>query len=367
MTSNNNAGLKVILSGGGTLGSVVPLLAIAEMVKEKYPEVKFVWVGTKMGPEMELVAEQKISFAAITSGKLRRYFSLWNFVDIVKIIAAFFQSLIILRREKPQLLISAGGFVSVPLHWAGAVLNIPQWIHQQDVVPGLSNQLMAPFANIITVALQKSLNDFPKRRTLWLGNPVRAAILGAGKAQAMEHFKLKPDLPVVLATGGGTGSARVNQIIAESVQHLEGVCQIIHLVGRERPADMAEHAAELFADYHVYKFFTGEMKLAYAAADLIISRGGFGTLTDMAALHKAGIIIPKPDHQEENVKFLAHENAIEILNEAMIDGLKLAQVIKDLVASPEKLTVLGNRLSAILPPAKKENVLGVFEQLTINN
>src|SRR3990167_8031404 len=119
--------MKILFSGGGTLGPVVPLLAIAEIYHKHNPQVEFIWVGTKNGPEKELVDRYHIPFFTITSGKLRRYTSLWNFFDIFKIIFGFFQSLFLLWHEKPSLLITAGGFVSVPLHFAAYALGIPAW------------------------------------------------------------------------------------------------------------------------------------------------------------------------------------------------------------------------------------------------
>src|SRR3989339_1814778 len=159
--------MKIILSGGGTLGPVVPLLVIAEMYRKYNPAVQFIWVGTKNGPEKEMVAKHGILFYSLTAGKWRRYFSFWNFIDIFKIFVSFFSSLILLRQEKPDLLISGGGFESVPLHWVGWLLGIPCWIHQQDVLPGLANQLMSRTATKITTALKESATAF-SRKSEWI-------------------------------------------------------------------------------------------------------------------------------------------------------------------------------------------------------
>ena len=152
--------MKIILSGGGTLGPVVPLLAIAEKYRRVHPETEFVWVGTKTGAEKELVESYKIPFFTINAGKWRRYFSLMNIVDMIKVFFAFWQSLFLIWHEKPDLLITAGGFVSVPLHLAGATLGVPAWVHQQDLRLGLANRLMAITAQKITVALRDSLARF---------------------------------------------------------------------------------------------------------------------------------------------------------------------------------------------------------------
>ena len=355
--------MKIIYSGGGTLGPVTPLLAIHEIVKEKYPKVKFLWVGTKKGPERELVEEKNIKFVALTSGKLRRYISFWNVIDVFKIVIGFFQSVKLMWSENPDICISTGGFISVPLHWAAWLFGVKTWIHQQDVQVGMSNKLMAPIANQITTALEENIKHFAKRKTTWLGNPVRQEILKGSKAKALKHFKLDPKSPVVFATGGGTGSLRVNQLIVESVQHLKGYCQMIHLSGKERPQELVERAVKHFDYYQVHQFFTEEMKDAYAVADIIISRGGFGTITEISALGKTAILIPKPGHQEENVRFLKEAGAAILVNEDTMDGNYLAKVIKELLSDTNKRKQMSDQLQKMMPIAKNKQVLEIFSKL----
>ena len=353
--------MKIVFSGGGTLGPVTPLLAIHEILKEKYPEGEFVWVGTKTGPEKKLVEDKGILFASFSSGKLRRYFSIFNIVDIGKIIAGFFESLVFLKKTKPDLCISAGGFVSVPLHLAARFLRIPTWVHSQDVEIGLSIKLMAPFAKIITTALKQNVVYFPKNKTRWLGNPVRNSVLTGYRHQAVVSFGLKGNLPVVFATGGGTGSKNINQFVAEAVGHLEGICEIIHLSGRERPRELSEKIATQYDYYHHFIFFAEEMKDAYAVADIVVSRGGFGTLTELAALAKPAIIIPIPGHQEANVKFLAEVEAIVLVDERTCSGVQLASTIKELLKDKKRMELMGKKLNNLLPLAKKEDVLRIVE------
>lgn len=355
--------MKIIFSGGGTLGPVTPLLAVAEAYSEKYPDTEYVWVGTKNGPEKDFVEKHNIRFVALTSGKWRRYFSVWNIFDLVLIVIAFFQSFFFLIKEKPALLVSAGGFVSVPLHWAGSLLGIPEWIHQQDWQVGLANKLMAPFADTITVALKKNLTAFNKNKTMWLGNPVRKEILKGDKERAKIRFGIKSDLPVVLAMGGGTGSFRINQLVLESISHLQGFCEVVHLSGKERPQETSEHASKFFDIYHPYQFFTDEMADAYGLADIIISRGGFGSISEIAALSKPAILIPKPGHQFDNVKFIADEKAAIFIDERTADGNYLAKTIRELLVNDIEKRRLGNKINAVMPIAKPEDIVGTIERL----
>lgn len=355
--------MKILFSGGGTLGPVTPLIAMHETISFAYPEASFVWVGTGDGPERRLVDQAGIPFFEIASGKFRRYISFWNIFDFIRLCRGFIAALFLLTRERPNLCISAGGFVSVPVHWAAWMLGIPTWIHQQDVHVGLANRLMAPIANSITTALEASVSYFSKKKTTWIGNPVRKEIFLGDAALGRKMFGLTKDVPVILVTGGGTGSHRVNEMIVETMEKISDTAQVIHLTGLERSQELAERAEKHFSNYHVYRFFTTEMKDAYAVADIVISRGGFGTIAELAALGKAAILIPKPGHQEENVQFLEQAGAAVFVNETLSDGFLLAREIADLLDHPEKRKGLGEKLKEVLPVAGDERILEIVKKL----
>ncbi len=355
--------MKIIFSGGGTLGPVTPLIAIKDVISEKYNDTSFLWIGSKKGPEKDFVANHDIPFISLSSGKFRRYISFWNVIDIFRIIIGFFQSLYVLWQEKPSICVTAGGFISVPVHWAAWILNIPTWVHQQDVRVGLANRLIAPFATKITTALPLDVSEFAKAKTSWLGNPVRKDMLHGSAQEARKLFSLSNDLPVVFVTGGGTGSLRVNQMIVEAVQALEGKAQIIHLTGKYRSEELAENAAKHVAHYHVFQFFSEEMKHAYAVADIVVSRGGFGTISELAALKKAAIFIPKQGQQEENIRFLKKNNAAIFVNEESSNRDELSRQILDLLHSKDDRQRLGSALNKLLPQAENEAILSVVDQL----
>jgi UDP-N-acetylglucosamine--N-acetylmuramyl-(pentapeptide) pyrophosphoryl-undecaprenol N-acetylglucosamine transferase len=334
-----------------------------DMIHESYPDATALWVGTKTGPEKALVESRQMLFFTIPSGKIRRYVSPLNILDLFKFVGGFFSSLQLLLSERPDVCISAGGYTSVPVHFAAWVLGIPTWIHQQDVIVGLSNKLMAPLATKITTALEASTTQFSKKKTVWLGNPIRTELLQGSKERARTIFNLNPDLPVVFVTGGGTGSQRVNQLVVEAVQHLKGFAQVIHLTGKERPQELAVRAEKHFDYYQIHQFFTDEMKDAYAVADIVISRGGFGTITEIAALAKPAILIPKPGHQEQNVQYLSKADAVIVVDENTADGNFLAKKIRELLENSRKREALSQAISALLPPATSEDILNIFKSL----
>ena len=355
--------MKILFSGGGTLGPVTPLLALKEMIVEEFSGAKFLWIGTVSGIEKELIEKEGIPFQTISSGKLRRYFSFLNFFDLFRFIFGFFESLIILHKQKPDLCVSAGGFVSVPVHYAAVCLGIPTWIHQQDIRVGLANRLMSFVAEIITVVNKEQQKNFSVHKTMILGNPIRKELFFGDKNRAKKIFNISSNLPVVFAVGGGTGSVALNNLVVQAVPELEGVCEIIHVTGKDRPQEVAQKTAMHYAHYHPFSFFKSEMKDAYALADIVISRGGFGSLTELAALHKTAILIPKPGHQEENVNYVKNAGAVVALNEGDDNGFTLARVIKELLNDKIQSNTFADNLSILLPPASKQKVSEIIKKV----
>lgn len=355
--------MKIVLSGGGTLGPVTPLLAVYETYKQAYPDAEFIWVGTRKGPEREIIEKRGIKYRAIFTAKWRRYFSIKNIHDLFKFGFIFLHSLFFLIKEKPDILISAGGFVSVPVHFAGKVLGIPSWVHQQDVRPGLANRLMSHTATKVTVAINESLQYFPMVKSEWIGNPARDLKFDDIE-QAKRKLGITDNEPVIFALGGGTGSSKVNKMILEAMNHWPKTWHVVHLVGKERSSDMAEKAVKFFPNYKMYKFFDEEMKYAYAAADLVVCRAGFGTITELALLKKPAILLPISDsHQLENALYLAQKNAVMLMNEIWDNGLKLGKTVQELLENKNKRQNLGERLHAVLPITKKEKIISLINEV----
>ncbi len=336
--------IKIVLSGGGTGGSVSPLLAVADELKE----AEFVFIGTKKGkPEKDLIAGYRMKYYGIYSGKLRRYFDWQNLLDPFKIFLGFFESLFILLKEKPRTIFSAGGFVSVPVIWAGFFLGIPAVIHQQDVLPSLSNKLAAWIAKKITVSFEKSLNDFSKTKTILTGNPARKEILLGNRERAIKRFNLEENLPVLLVIGGGTGSQKINQLIFSIIPQLVEFCQVIHLTG-EKNLQLITHNSQLSKRYHRYKFLTEEMADAYMVADLVISRAGLGVLTELSALAKPAMIIPIPhSHQEANALYFASKKAAIYLDQNQLDKEIFLAKIKEVISDKETLKNLSEKIKLL--------------------
>jgi len=333
--------MKILFSGGSTMGSVMPLLALKnELQKEN---AKFFWIGTKTGPEKKVIKNAGIEFKSVYAGKLRRYFSLKNLMAPFLSLIGFFQSLFIILKFKPDVILTAGGFVCVPVVWAGWVLRKKIIVHQQDLKVGLANRLMAPLATKITVVFPEMAKSFCEKKVVVTGNPIRKIIFSGTKQAAIQKFNLEPDLPVLLIMGGGTGALIINKMVRQILADLVEFCQIIHITGKGKQFDF-KHPR-----YHQFEFLHQELADAYAAADLVVSRAGFSSLTELAVLGKPTIVIPLPNEDQiNNAKYFANKDALIIFEQENLTAEKLLNEIKSSINDFEKLALLSKNISEIM-------------------
>jgi UDP-N-acetylglucosamine--N-acetylmuramyl-(pentapeptide) pyrophosphoryl-undecaprenol N-acetylglucosamine transferase len=334
--------MKILFTGGFSLGPVTPLLAVSEEVRKRDPVIEVFWIGTRRGPERKLISEYNIPFKAIAAGKFRRYISFKNIIDNIYFVIGFFQSLAYLLRKRPDVIVSAGGFVRVLAGW---LLGIPSLIHQQDVRPGLANKVMSIFARKITVAFKSTMKAFPKEKTVWIGNPVREDIFHSNKTEALEYFDLTEEKPVLLIMGGGTGAKRINEIVDAALPELLKFCQIIHVTGIGKAGGEKD-----LSGYRRFQLLTEGMVYAYDAADLVVSRAGMGALTELSALQKPSIIIPMPNtHQEDNTEVFEHANAIQYLRQKTLNSERFIEKIKYTFDNLDRYEERAKNMPLVLP------------------
>jgi len=364
MNNIDNRNYKILLTGGGTGGSVTPLLAIYDELNnppnplyQGGDKFDFLWLGTKFGPEKEMVEKAGIKFKAISGGKWRRYFSLENFVDIVKIKLGFFQALFIILKWHPDLVISAGSFISVPVVWAAWVLRVPILIHQQDIIAGLANKLMAPFAKTITVTFEKSLADYGKR-AVWIGNPIRQSL----KVESQKSKVENNEMPVVLIIGGGTGAIAINKIVEDSLSGLIKFCQVIHITGKEKSALSNEVK---ITNYEKYEFLSvNKMAEALNTADLVVTRAGLGFLSELSYLGKPTVIIPIPDsHQEDNAAFFRNKKAAITVKQKYLTAENFTHMIKDLLSDKNNLERLSVNMGQAMKRGANQEMVKIIKSL----
>ncbi len=334
------------------------MLAVAQALRDRAAGARFLYVGTRGGPEAELARAHGLQYVGISAGKLRRYFDLQNFVDPLRVLLGIGQAYQVARSFKPHVAFAAGGFGAVPPMLAARAAGARTLIHQQDVVPGLANKLLAPIAQRTTVSLPASLAHF--RRAIVTGNPVRREILTAHPDQAYAQLKLDRDLPVVLVTGGGTGALGLNRLIAAAAPRLVEHVQVVHLTGRGRgvPADTESPR------YQAYEFLVDELPHLMAAATIVVSRAGMGTLTELAALAKPAIVVPLPaSHQWANARAFAKLAAIEVADQEALTPESLAQRVLSLCHDAPRREQLGHAIRASMPTDAADRIATALLEL----
>ena len=296
----------IALVGGGTMGPTAPLFALYSVMSQRNLNDRFVWAGTEEGPERGPVEALGIPFISIPSAKIPRYASYRWLTFVSDYFKARRAADKLLDEWKPNIIIGAGGFTQVPIMRRAAKRGIPCVIHQLDFKPTWSNLAVSKYCKLITTAFVYHYSKFrpkPEVEEKSIATPNRfAGCMLIEKSQATNKFGLNSEKPIILVLGGGTGAKSMNKIIEDNLEHWLSKVQIIHSTGRGR----SDYAGDSRQGYSRHEFLDKEdLFNAFAAADLVITRGGMGTVTDIAALSKPSIMIPIPkSHQEKNSRHL---------------------------------------------------------------
>ncbi len=277
---------KIILTGGGTAGHVTPNLALLPELKKQGFEVKY--IGSYNGIEKGLIEAEGIEYYGISSGKLRRYFDWKNFSDPFKVLKGYFEARKILKKEKPDVVFSKGGFVAVPVVFAAARKRIPVIIHESDITPGLANKLCMPKATYICANFPETIKYLPEGKAVLSGSPIRARLFSGDRKKGLEFAGFKEDKPVILVIGGSTGAVRVNEAVRDILPTLLRDWQVVHLCGAGKTSDEFKDTE----GYRQFEYVSAELPDLFAAADLVISRAGANSICELLALKKPNILIP---------------------------------------------------------------------------
>lgn len=279
---------KIVLTGGGTAGHVTPNIALLPHLENKGYEISY--MGSYEGIEKKLVADYDIPYYGISTGKLRRYFDPKNFTDPFRVIKGFSEAKKILKKLKPDVVFSKGGFVSVPVVRAAAALKIPCIIHESDMTPGLANKLCIPVAKKICCNFPETLNHLPKEKAVLTGSPIREELRKGNKLAAYEVCGFTANKPVIMVIGGSLGSAAINKAVREALPKLLEDFQVVHICGKEK----IDNLLLTTKGYHQFEYLKAELKDIFAMADLVISRAGANAICEILALKKPNLLIPLP-------------------------------------------------------------------------
>jgi UDP-N-acetylglucosamine--N-acetylmuramyl-(pentapeptide) pyrophosphoryl-undecaprenol N-acetylglucosamine transferase len=353
--------VRVLVTGGGTGGHVSPAVAVITRLRERSAAegsaLDLLFIGSEAGVERRVMSDLGVPYAAISTGKLRRYFSLQTPIDLfVRLPAGFFQALGHVRRFKPDVIFSTGGYVCVPAIIAGWLLRVPSLTHEQTALVGLANRIAGRFATRVAVSFPQSARFFAPSKAIVTGNPVRPSVLAGDAERAASKFGFNLSSPTVYVTGGAQGSHALNMALAGALPRLLECCQVVHQCG-EGPngsgADlrMLQQAREALPPQHqtryrVQPYVGDELGDLYALASLVVGRAGAGTVNELANLGKPSILVPLPGaaggEQEANARALEGAGGAVVLLESDLTPDTLANTVCSLVSDPTRLSAMSD-------------------------
>ncbi len=341
--------MKILFAGGGSLGPVTPLIAVAQVLRRGFPDAAFAWAGTPDGPERAFAEAAGMAFYGVPVAKWPRYPSTRWLTFPRDLLKAARVAGRIVSQVRPEAVVSVGGFTAVPVIRAASARGIPCLIHQLDKVPTWSNRLVARRCVSVTASFPYERPPFGARvRTERIATPCRFRVEDApSRAEAARSFGLDPARPVTLVTGGGQGAQALNEAIYRTLDAWTAKTQLIHVCGRGKM-----NGFEPREDYLACELLEAEaMRRAYAASDLVVTRAGMGALSEIASLSKAAIVVPIPgSHQVENIRAFAKEKAAVYVAQNQPDFADiLYQQAADLLADAGRRDTIGQTAHSFLP------------------
>lgn len=357
---------RFIISGGGTGGHIYPAVAIANELKAQFPDAEFLFVGAQDKMEMQKVPQAGYPIEGLWIAGLQRKLTFQNALFPVKLASSLLKSFRIVKRFKPDVVIGTGGFASGAVLKVASMLGIPTVIQEQNSFPGITNKLLAKKANKICVAYENLERFFPKEKMMLTGNPVRQDLIEVGtkKAEALTYFNLDASKKTLLVLGGSLGARRINQLIEKELDFLLSQnIQIIWQCGKL-----------YFNDYEKYNSrenvqvlaFIDRMDLVYAAADVVISRSGASSVSELCIVGKPTIFIPSPnvaeDHQTKNAKAIVDKNGALLIKESDLEG-QFETVFSDLISNAAKQIELSQNIKKLALPNATKTIVEEIKKL----
>jgi UDP-N-acetylglucosamine--N-acetylmuramyl-(pentapeptide) pyrophosphoryl-undecaprenol N-acetylglucosamine transferase len=348
---------RFIISGGGTGGHIYPAIAIANELKSRYPEAEFLFVGAKDKMEMQKVPQEGYAIKGLWIAGIQRKLTLDNAMFPLKLTSSLLNSFKIIKNFKPDVVIGTGGFASGAVLKVASMLGIPTVIQEQNSYPGITNKLLAKKANKICVAYENLESFFPKDKMILTGNPVRQDLINeASKSEAVAYFKLDANKKTLLVLGGSLGARRINQLIEKELHFLLSQnIQIIWQCGKLYLNDYSKYNEK---DNVQVVAFIDRMDLVYAAADVVISRSGASSVSELCIVGKPTIFIPSPnvaeDHQTKNAKAISDKNGAILIKESELET-QFETIFSDLISNESKQLELSQNIKKLaLPNATKQ-------------
>ena len=338
---------KIILTGGGTAGHVTPNLALLPSLKKAGYEIRY--IGSYQGIERKLIEGAGIPYDGISSGKLRRYFDLKNFSDPFRVAKGYFEALRLMKRYKPDVVFSKGGFVAVPVVLAAKHYKVPVIIHESDMTPGLANKICMRTAKKICCNFPETVKLLPADKAVLTGTPIRRELLNGSRDAGFAFTGLSDDKPILLMMGGSTGSRAVNAGLRSALPQLLKEFHVIHLCGKGK----MDESLNGTKGYVQFEYIKEELRDLMAAADIMISRAGANAICEILALRKPNILIPLSAQASRGD---------QILNAASFEKQGYSIVIQEEELTNEKLL---NAVNTAFD--EKERFIKAMQRSQLNN
>lgn len=327
---------RIVMTGGGTAGHVTPNIALMPALQEAGYDIQY--IGSYNGIEKGLIEAQNIPYHGINSGKLRRYLDLKNLSDPFRVIHGYTQALGLMRKLKPDIVFSKGGFVSVPVVLAAKTCRVPAIIHESDITPGLANRIAIKGAKKVCCNFPETLKYLPAEKAVLTGSPIRRELFRGDKEKAYKLCNFPETVkPVLLIIGGSLGSVAINTAVRKVLPELLEEFHIIHLCGKGN----LDHQLTGIVGYAQFEYVSSELTDMLALADLAISRAGANSICELLALHKPNILIPLPaaasrGDQLLNAKSFANQGFSCVLEEETLTDQLLLDTVKDVYKNRQK-------------------------------
>lgn len=317
---------RIILTGGGTAGHVTPNIALLPRLKELQYDIHY--IGSYNGMEKNLIEKQGIPYHGISSGKLRRYFSLQNFTDPFRVLKGFGEANKLIKKLKPDVIFSKGGFVSVPVVMAGKRNHVPTIIHESDMTPGLANKLSISSATKVCCNFPETLKCLPENKAVLTGSPIRQELMTGSREKARTFCGFEEIKPVILIIGGSLGAAAVNDAVRKILPQLLEKYQVIHLCGKNK----LDTTLKNLKGYAQFEYISEELKDLFALTDIVISRAGANAICELLALRKPNLLIPLSANASRGDQILNARSferqgfSIVLEEEEMTDAILLSKI-----------------------------------------
>lgn len=360
---------RVIISGGGTGGHIYPAIAIARGLQKRHPDTEFLFVGAKDRMEMEKVPQAGFPIEGLWISGIQRSLSIENLKFPFKLLSSLFKARSIVNRFKPDVVIGTGGYASGPVLKIACNQRIPALIQEQNSYAGITNKLLGKSVQKICVAYDHMARFFPESKIIKTGNPVRSDLLSIRdkKERALAEYELKSEVKVILVIGGSLGALAINKLIDSHISFFEKQeVQVLWQTGKhyyDRYKSQASDKVKVMP-------YIDNMDLAYAAADIIISRAGASSVSELCIVGKAVVFIPSPnvaeDHQTKNAEAIVEKQAAILIKEQELESRFEAE-ISTLIADVAKREALGNAINELALPQATNAIVDEVEQLLIRD